>query len=48
MNNNVDSNRFYDAATEKYYETFRPYTPYVLISDDPDIVTDIQAIERYK
>ena len=47
MNNNK-TNTYFDPASKKYYSTFRSYTPYVLMSDDPEIITDEKAIKQYK
>jgi hypothetical protein len=34
-------------GSNKIVKTFRPYVPYVLISDDPTITTDEAAAKRY-
>lgn len=43
--NNTDV--YVDQATDKQVSTFRPYVPYVLISDDPNITDDAKAAKRF-
>jgi hypothetical protein len=45
MINKTDT--FTDPATNQSISIFRKYTPYVLISDDPNINTDEDAAEQY-
>lgn len=41
------SNTYADPVTGNPIPIFRPYTPYVLISDSPDITTNEEAARRY-
>ena len=45
MMNNSDQHT--PKGSSKIVKTFRPYVPYVLISDDPTITTDEAAAKRY-
>ena len=44
MNN---SSVYVDPTTGVTVNTFRPYVPYVLISDDPSITDDAKAVKRF-
>ena len=45
MMNNSDT--YVDPTTGKAVKTFRPYVPYVFISDDPSITDDTKAAKQY-
>lgn len=45
MMNNSDT--YVDPATGKSVKTFRPYVPYVFLSDDPSITDDTKAAKQY-
>jgi hypothetical protein len=38
---------FTDTQSRKTFSIFKPYTPYVFISDSPKITNDEQAAKRY-
>jgi hypothetical protein len=44
--NNDGTTSYFDG--KNLHRTFRSFTPYVLMSDDPKITTDLKAIKQYK
>lgn len=43
----MNNDDYYETPSGQLFKTFKAYTPYVIISDSPDITNDVDAVNQY-